>query len=189
MDKNMFFCVDKIMIKYIALIGLFLSMSLYLQGQEWIVLKNDSLHFSIESPGYLVAKENVAMTEVGNLKIKSFGLLPKQGDNLLYQLIIMNYPAGTLSQDSVELHQVMLNELVVQSASANEAIVIYKEEVFLSSLVGIQWRVHSGQEIVIKSRAFIYDDKIYIVQVMSKTEKSLNSFVNQFLDSFLIEVE
>ncbi len=167
----------------------FLGSHSTVQGQEWIKMYHDSLQFSIKSPEALIEKENEAMTEVGNLTINSFGLLPKEGHNLLYQVMVMNYPYGALPLDSVELRTVMLYELVEQSASANEAEVVYKQEVEYFGLQGMQWRVHSGADISIKSRAFIYNDRIYIVQVMSKRTQSLNKDIDRFLDSFKIYTE
>ena len=153
-------------------------------AQDWVQMFHDSLRFSVISPEALIEKENEAMTEVGNMTVNSFGLLPEEGDNLIYQIIVLNYPYGSLPQDSVELRTVMLNELVQQSAAANEAEVIYQQEIQNFGLTGLQWRVHSGEDISIKSRAYIFDNRIYIAQVMSKRKKSLNSDVDKFLNGF-----
>ena len=166
---------------------LYLAISHFTYAQEWISMKHDTLHFTVQSPQQLIPKTNTAMTEVGNLIVNSFGLIPEKGNNLLFQVIVLNYPEGSFPQDSLDLRTVMLTELIQQSASANEAEVIYQQEIQSSGLIGVQWRVHSGTEISIKSRAFVYDDKIYIAQVMSKMSGSLNLDVDKFLNGFTIQ--
>lgn len=172
-----------------ATIQLFFTLALLLFSsqliaQEWEHVKYDTIGFSISSPDLLVQNEQEAITELGKMKVISFGLSPKNDDNLLYQLIVISYPEGSIDEDSLDFKNALLLDLVDQSVSESNGELIYTEEIELQSRMGVQWRVHSESNLSIKSKALIDDNRVFIIQVMTRKEKSLNENINRFIDSF-----
>ena len=154
-------------------------------GQEWIEFRNDSIGFKIDSPMPLAFNKTSAMTDMGNLNVNAFGYVPTDSkENLVYQVIIIEYPEDSFPEDSLTFKADILKSLVNQSTEEPGSELVYKEETYSYGEDIIQWRIHSNNKISIKSRAFIKGDRVIIIQVMTKIDKSLNTDIDKFMDSF-----
>lgn len=159
-------------------------------AQDWVNYTSDSLHFSVESPKNLVFKQNVAMTDIGNLAMYSFGYKPKEkASNLLYQIIITQYPDQFMEDDTTGIKEYLIPSLIEESAELEGSELIYQDQIFRHSLPVYQWVIHNQGKVSIKSQAFIYKDRVYILQVMSSLNKALNEDIDRFFESFRLRQE
>jgi hypothetical protein len=128
---------------------------------------------------------NSAMTDFGNLQVVSFGIqAPKRDENFLYQIIVIPYPENTFPIDSAELKSIVVQEFIDASHLNDNSEKIYQTEIQQSGMNFEQWVIHFGKEYAIKSRATLKDDRLYVVQVMTEFDNSVNTDIDKFLDSF-----
>ncbi len=153
-------------------------------SQNWRVNTFDSLQFVVSSPEPLIKKTKESLTEVGKQVVHSFGLKPKNKENLIYQVIVLQYPVGSFPKDSIDLKNSVLSSLIEDTVIDENSDLIYSESTGQQGIKGMQWRIHNRNQIVIRSKAFVFKDRVYIVQVMSEMQKSLNKDVDKFMDSF-----
>lgn len=152
---------------------------------SWEDFQVDSLNFTVKTPFPLDHKVNEAMTDFGLQKIISFGVrAPETHDNYLYQIMVIPYPDSTFHQDSTAFKNMVIQEFVNASHDNEIAEKIYQTSTSKRGQSFEQWVIHHGKEFSIKSRATINDNSLYVIQVITPFDKSVNTKIDKFLNSF-----
>ena len=153
--------------------------------QDWKVFQDDSLNFSVNAPFVFDKKVNTAMTDFGLQEIISYGIkAPKGHSNYVYQIMVIPYPDSTFHQDSSEFKSLVLQEFIAASHDVENVEKIYQTTTNVNGDEYQQWVIHHGDQFSIKSRATIKNDALYVIQVITEFDQSVNTKINKFLDSF-----
>ena len=153
--------------------------------QPWEVLQDDSLGFSIKAPFEFDKKVNEAMTEFGLQEIISYGIkAPDNHSNYLYQIMVIPYPDSTFHPDSTAFKNLVIQEFIDASHDTETAEKIYQTNTLIDGQEYEQWVIHHGNEYSIKSRATIKNNALFVIQVITDYDKSVNVFIDKYLDSF-----
>ena len=157
------------------------------QWQEFISYEG---RFKVLAPGNLTEKVDTSRTALGTLEYHIFYHQPadEEADNVFYSVHYCQYPAGTLSADSTDLIADFLESTMESAAESVGGKVLYSTEIQLDNKYpGLLWRIdYNNATAVIKSKAYIVNDRFYMVQTVSKQAKNINPDAEKFLDSFKI---
>ncbi|WP_235298293.1 hypothetical protein [Portibacter marinus] len=155
-------------------------------GQEWKIFNSEEGEFSVMSPGMMEKKRAFLTTEIGEIELNT--LYYHQTDtsgNFLYLINFYELPEETIPPDSTDLAMEFLLNTMDQAVSDIGGDVQYNKEISLGKHPGLLWRSKSEKQIV-KSRAYVINNKFYMLQVFSIPRKSLNNDVDRFLESFTL---
>lgn len=153
--------------------------------QEWKEFHDDSLRFSVKSPFAFDKKVNTAMTDFGLQEVISYGIKAPEGhSNYLYQIMIIPYPDSVFHEGNSEFQNTVVQEFINASHDFENVEKIYQTSTKVNGDTFQQWVIHHGEEFSIKSRATIKNDALYVVQVITEFDQSVNTNINKFLNSF-----
>ncbi len=157
------------------------------QWQEFVSLDGK---FKVLTPGELIEKVDTSDTSIGKLAYHVFYYQPsdEDADNLFYAVHYCQYPEGTLSADTTGLVEDFLESTLESAAESVGGKVLYSSDILLDNThPGKLWRIDfNNGKAVVKSKAFVVNDRFYMVQTVSKQEKNINLDAEKFLDSFRI---
>ncbi len=155
---------------------------------KWTEFRSEAGKFQVLAPQELQLQIDTTTTAVGKLVYHTYFLQQqeKQG-NQIYMVSYCDYPEGSLHADSTDLVEEFF-DVTIQSATESvegELLYIHKEK--LQNYAGKRWRIdYLEGKAVIRTRAFIVDNRYYSVQVVSPRFKNMNTNVERFMDSFRI---
>lgn len=161
------------------------------ETQQWRDFKSYDGKFSILVPGEFTEKVDSIQTDIGQLAYHTFYHQTKESnaDNVLYMLSYVDYPEGALHSDSTELLQDFFAETVDAAVKAVKGELLYANDWKYKNYPGKVWRIdYLNGKAVIKTKAFVANNRYYVLQAIAKKEYSMNYSADKFLDSFqLIE--
>lgn len=145
--------------------------------------------FRVKTPGFMTEKSDTIGTKLGDQIYHTFFYQSpdKQSDNLFYMVSYVDYPEGTMHMDSVELLQEFFEVSAEEAAFSISGDLVYSQPQDYQSYPGYIWRVdYLKGAAIIKTRAFLVDNRYYNVQVIMLRENSLNPSSEKFFDSFYL---
>ncbi|NND08284.1 MAG: hypothetical protein HKN87_18045 [Saprospiraceae bacterium] len=160
------------------------------QSDGWQVLKPEQGHFQILAPGKMRSSVREIQTDIG--KVDYHSLLHQRLDDstVTFTFIVSYYKLNeaTIAAMDNALEADLLKATVLQSAHAIGGDVILEDDITYQGLhPGKYWRIHTtGDELVIKSRAYLSDEYFYSIQVAVHKAQALSPDIDRFLDSFRI---
>ena len=168
---------------------LFFSLAFFWQAQ-WQEFASIEGKFKVLAPGDLIEKVDTSETSVGRLEYHIFYHQPsdEEADNLFYAVHYCQYPEGTLPADSTDLIADFLESTMESAAESVGGKILYSTDIQLDNThPGKLWRIDFNDgKAVVKSKAYIVNDRFYMVQTVSKQEKNINLDAEKFLDSFKV---
>lgn len=174
--------IKVLMVLLIGILGSQMSI-----GQEWKVYESLEGQFSILTPGLMEKKRATISTGIAPFDVHTFFYNTKDtSGNFLYLLNYYDFPEDMMHKDSTDLAMEFLLNTMDQSVSDVEGDLQYSNPVFLGSHQGLMWRSRSKKGVV-KCKAFIINNRFYMLQVFSIPDKALNSDVDRFLESFTLK--
>lgn len=174
------------MTKFISLF-LLLALPYSISQNNWREFVSLSGDFKVECPGSM--KEIITRTEtaIGELEYHSFAFRDEADDtdNFMYTIMYCDYPQGSLHSDDAELVKDFLEVSVEESVQSINSKLIYATDVNVGTYAGKLWRVdYNDGEGVIRTKAFVKDNRFYSIQTVCSRERSLNKASDRFMDSF-----
>lgn len=164
------------------------SFTIIAQESNWVTIKSEEFGYSVEFPQQPKPIQQSVNTELGpmamNMNMLDVSSIEGE-DNLVYGVIQSVYPEGTIHSDSTE----MLDSFF--EGSVNGAVKNVRGEL-LSELI-ISLGKYPGREIkidfqngmaVIRMRMYLVENRTYILQTITATEKDFNKSITHFMDSF-----
>jgi len=160
------------------------------QDDGWQLLKPEQGHFQILAPGNMNATVQEIETDVGTVDYHSY-LYQRLDDSVVTFTFVVSYyrlHEATVEGMDEQLQSDLLKATVEQSAFAIGGQVILEDDItYQGAHPGKYWRIHTdGDELVIKSRAYLANDHFYSIQVAVHKAKALSPDIDRFLDSFRI---
>ena len=173
--------------KYSYILGL-LFISSFLHGQ-WVEYSSKFSDFTIDVPVEMDHKEDLFLTEMGQIEFHSYRCQPDKNDrNALYMLHHYSYPDSLLSKDTTGLIQDLFEATIEESVSNLLGTLDYSTEISYNDHPGILYRIkYNNGRAVVKSKAYAIGDEFYVLQVFATTDNSINDTMDRYLDSFRIE--
>lgn len=161
------------------------------QFSDWKLFESDKGRFSILVPGLMSEKKNEVETEIGTLTYHIYFHKPEaeNADNFLYMVSYCDYPEGSVHSDSTELLADFFEATVESSVFSVNGDLFYSTDMDYKGYPGKLWRVNYGDNTAaIKTKAFMIENRYYAVQAITLRDKSLNSAIDKFLDSFQVDL-
>ncbi len=143
--------------------------------------------FKIFSPGILDEKIDTIKTELGPLVYHTFFYQTneKETDKQIFMVSYCDYPKGIIFADSIGLTDDFFQNSMDVAAESVEGEVRYSSDIQLDSYPGKLWRIdYLNGDAVIKTKAYLVDNRYYAVQTISFYDKNINSSTDRFFDSF-----
>jgi hypothetical protein len=157
---------------------------------QWHEFSSLEGRFKVLAPGKMVEKVDTSETAIGKLAYHVFFYQPAEedADNLFYAVHYCQYPEGMLSADTTGLIEDFFESTMESAAESVGGEVMYSNDIQLDNIhPGKLWRIDfNGGKAVVKSKAYVVNDRFYMVQTVSKQEKNINLDAEKFLDSFKV---
>lgn len=153
----------------------------------WVKYADYSGGFSILAPQGLEEKIDTISTNLGDIPYHTlfYASSDDGADNLVYMVSYCDYPENTFPRDSTELISNFFDATIEEAASSVNGKVVYSAEIKINDYPGRIWRIHYlNEKAMIKTKAFLVNNRYFAVQVVTWREKSLNAMADRFLDSF-----
>ena len=164
-----------------------LLIGLNTQAQEaWTYYSSEAGNFVVLAPGEMEYRVSNLDLPIGELKYHIYFSQGKDSsENILYQVSYCDYPEGSVHSDSTEFLQLLFDQNTRESAKSVNGKVIYEEAISHKGYPGKLFKVHFAEDqAAIKTHLFMIENRYYALSVTSLRGKSLNPFVDSFLDSF-----
>ncbi len=154
---------------------------------EWKIYTPENSSCSVTMPGEPKKIEKVVNSALGELKLYIFMYQPAQGkdDNLIYSVSYSDMPAEYIHSDSTAMLKTFFDNTRdgaiknIQGKLLSETIIDHK------GYPGREQRVDFKDGMaIIKFRYYLIKNRLYTMQVITASEKSFNTSINKFLDSF-----
>lgn len=156
------------------------------ESRDWQLFQDIDGGFEVLIPGAWEHAVDTITTDIGALAYHTFYLnTPTDtADNVFYMLSYVEYPEGSVHEDSLEL----VDELL--TASQDEAVDRMKGELLFSTAkeidfhAGRYWRIDylDGQASV-RTQAFVANTRYYAIQTISKARSGINKSTEKFFES------
>lgn len=169
-------------ILFISLLNILLLS--FVQGQEWEVYKNSEYKFSVAVPGKFLINQRDVLTDAGEIKVTSHAFKTNDGaSNLLYQ--VLHYPIQSMPEgaDSEDYYQEVFASIVEGAVENAQAELFYENYELTLVDPFVIWKMKTKNDIFIKSKAVLHNQRVYILQVMTRKNKSLNDDITTFIES------
>ena len=159
-------------------------------AQTWQETVSTEGGFSLWSPEKMNHKVDSIATPVGKIAWHTYFLQQaneeaEDASSMIFMMSYCDYPAYTVHSDSTELLEEFFESTIDQAVAAVEGELRYVTEQTLHDFPGRFWRIdYLDGEAVIKTRAFVVENRFYTVQVVSKRALNFNPASNRFFDSF-----
>ena len=157
---------------------------------QWKYYESEEGLFKVLVPGPFTKHLDSITTEVGKLAYHTFLLQrdPKSADNVLYMVSYCDYPPYTAHSDSMELLAPFFDQTVEAATESVEGELLYSNPDFLGTFPGRFWRIdYLNGEAIIKTKAFLVENRYYSLQVITLKDKNRNDSVDRFFESFQLE--
>lgn len=154
--------------------------------QEWHTFKPNGERFEISVPGEMKNGEKKLLTDVGEVHPVTWLYEGKADDkNNLYMISYVDYPDSTFHLDSIALISDFLKVSMETHLADLGGNLAYNSDAPYGLFPGIIYRAsYNENKYVVKCRMLLIGNRFYALQVYTKSEKSLNSDMNRFLESF-----
>ncbi|MEL6864044.1 MAG: hypothetical protein AAFP19_06485 [Bacteroidota bacterium] len=162
------------------------------QNSTWKEFTSYEGRFRILAPGEMELKTRTIETAIGDIDYFTYLYQPeeKNPDNLAYMISYCDYPEYSVHSDSSDLIMAFFNTTVETAIKSVEGELMYTTDIQLEQQYpGRLWRINYNEDQAsIKTKAYLVGRRYYSVQAITIRGKSLNPYIDKFLDSFsLIE--
>jgi hypothetical protein len=157
------------------------------QQTRWQTFESLNGNFSIQVPGYFQEHEQTIDTKIGGVTMYSFVHQPLEEDaeNSVYLVSYCDYPSETLHEDSLELVSDFLQVTVDEAIFGLDGELMYADSTDWQQHPARFWRIdYLEGNAVMKTRAIIIKNRLYLIQVASLRPKAINPTSERFFDSF-----
>lgn len=151
----------------------------------WIPYRSPEGGFKVATKG--IFKEVLTHAETGIGKITVHNLVyqdKEEATNPVFVIMYYDFPDKSMHSDSTEVVQDFFKETIESAIVSTGGTLIYDSEVSLHGFKGKQWRInYSDNQGMIKTQAFLVENRYYSLSVMSPTEGGTLD-INKFFNSF-----
>lgn len=159
----------------------------FLSAQIWPEEVQYDGKFRVRTPAALTERVDTIEVAIGQLPYHVFYYQSPdlQSDNLFYMVSYTDYPTGAAHADSTELLQEFWETTVSTSVASLGGELLYESDAPFGDHPGHRWRVdYLEGKAIVKTWAFLRDNRYYALQTIALKEKSLNPSTERFFRSF-----
>ena len=158
------------------------------ESHRWLQTDDIDGRFRIEFPGELEHRADTVGTAVGSQVYHTyFYKVPEieRAENLIYVLSYVDYPEGSLHQDSTDLLAEFLSSTEAAAAEALSGEVVYAVDRPVEGYPGRLWRIdYKEGEAVARTLAFVIGNRYYELKTFALTRSGLSDASDTFFRSF-----
>ena len=185
-------CVFIIMKYLIAIVLLLSTICTWAQQIGWERFSPPTSSCSVEAPGQMYHNESAYDTHVGKVTHHTYAYQPKADstdDNMFYALHHIEYPEGSLDTDQEDFLKEFWEVTTLTATENLEGKMVYEDDTRLAGgYPGYIWRIDYNEgKLSIKTKAWLVDDIMYMMQVITPSHGRLNPSIDRFLDSFSLD--
>lgn len=159
--------------------------------EGWVKVAPAGTGFSIYMPKQPEYQEVDKSSEVGNLTLKLYmAEMPEQDQNLVYGIAITDYPSDEINSEIMtksELEEYYEGSIVGAAQGVNGEI-INRGEMKLGSFMAKTAEVNAyNGTITIKYALLLRENRLFLLQVITKGNTTENKDLHKFFNSFSVE--
>ena len=184
--------IKKMDFKKMSTLELILFISVLSSGfiitSDWFLIKNNDQGYQIEFPKEPSVSVQTVNTKAGpvDMHINMLDLSKKDEDsNMIYLSSFAQYPDSLVHSDRKEQLSGFFKETLDGLVSSIDGKIISKKDVKIDSYPGKEVKINFQDGMaVIRIRVYLVQNKVYMLQVITKTEKDSNESISKFMNSF-----
>lgn len=172
---------------FTCIIALSFIFSSWMLPHPWKEFISTEGKFRVMIPGKLTQKSNEMKTPIGTLTYHTYLHQPeeKDADNLVYMVSYCEYPRNAIHSDSLTLIDDFFETTVGTAVASVDGELQYNSNIKILDYPGRIWKVaYNEGEALIKTKAYLVNNRYYSIQTIMLKDKSLNFSADKFLDSF-----
>ncbi len=179
--------------KYISpvLILLVLAISLgFMLTSDWFLMKSEAQGYQIEFPEKPSSNVQTVNTEAGpvDMHIHMLDLSKKENDsNLIYLSSFAQYPDSLVHSDRKEQLAGFFKETIDGLIGSIDGKLMNERDVQIGEYEGREVKINFQDGMaIIRIRVYLVQNKVYMLQVITKTENDSNDSISHFMNSFAL---
>ena len=160
----------------------------FIVTSDWFLMKNKDQGYQIEFPKEPSVSVQTVNTKAGpvDMHINMLDLSNKDEDqNMIYLSSFAQYPDSLVHSDRKEQLAGFFKETLDGLVSSIDGKILSKEDVKIDSYPGKEVKINFQDGMaIIRIRVYLVENKVYMLQVITKIEKDSNESISKFMDSF-----
>lgn len=160
-----------------------------LSAAKWREVNDIDGRFRVQSPAEFLKKIDTVKTAIGPLVYHTYYLTPQQdnAENEFYMVSYTEYPAGAIHPDSTALVHDLFEETQKAAVATTRGELMFSRDGIQNFLPYRYWRIdYLNGNASIRTKAFVAQDRFYLVQAASKRIYGMNRSTDRFIDSFVV---
>lgn len=156
---------------------------------SWEDISHFEGKFAVSTPGEFHEKVDSIDTPLGQMIYHTFFLQPPSdlAENEVYMVSYVDYPEGTIHQDSIELVTDLMNETQDAARESVRGEIMFSNDGFQKDYPFRFWRIdYLNGRASIRTKAIVANNRFYTVQTVSRREYGMNHSTDRFIDSFRV---
>lgn len=146
---------------------------------EWLNFESESGRFSVLFPGAPDEQVESVQTAIGVIETQFFMVTQR---DLAYSVNLADYPPEMIAAGDT---QQMLDGARDGAVSNVNGELLEEKELTLGGYPGRELKVRVEEEgIVVRARIYLVNERLYVIQAMSKERLASSEDIDKFLDSF-----
>ena len=160
----------------------------FISTSDWFLMKNSEQGYQIEFPKEPTASVQTVNTKAGpvDMHINMLDLSKKDVDsNLIYLSSFAQYPDSLVHSDRKEQLKDFFKETIEGLVGSIDGEILSKKDVKIDSYSGKEVKIDFQDGMaIIRIRVYLVENKVYMLQVITKKENDSNESISKFLNSF-----
>lgn len=157
---------------------------------DWVLVQNKDQGYQIEFPEEPTKNIQTVKTEAGNVDmyINMLDLSSKDQDvNLIYMSSFAQYPDSIVHSDKKQQIVAFFKETLDGLIGSIEGELLEEKEVNIGQYKGKEVKINFQDGMaVIRIRVYLVENNVYMLQVVTKTDKDNNESISKFMNSFAL---
>jgi len=155
---------------------------------DWFLMKNQDQGYQIEFPKEPSVSVQTVKTKAGpvDMHINMLDLSKKEEDsNLIYLSSFAQYPDSLVHSDKKDQLAGFLKETVDGLVGSIDGEILSQKDIKIDSYEGKEVKINFQDGMaIIRIRVYLVQNKVYMLQVITKTENDSNESISKFMNSF-----
>lgn len=153
---------------------------------DWFLLKKSEQNYQVQFPKKPIQNKQKVPSPIGDLIMDIYMYEATEGDdNLVYMVNYTKYPANSVNSNNTEKLEGFFEGAINGAVSNVQGKLLSKKDVKLGKYPGKEITIDFQNGLaVIRSRMYLVEDQMYMVQTIAETAKNGNSAATRFMNSF-----
>ena len=161
------------------------------KNENWITLAPEELGFSIKMPKQPEYQEFDKASEIGSLTLKLYSVeMSEEDENFIYGMAITDYPIEKINAELMTKSELdnYYEESLLGAANGVNGKIVNRGEVKLDSFIAKTADVEAYDGLInIRYAILLRNNRLFLLQVLSKGNLENNELLNKFFNSFTLE--